>query len=56
MAQTVQQGPGESLTAHHFGPILKGQIGSNYQAGLLVGSADHLEEQFGSGLAEGHIA
>ena len=56
MAQTVQQGPGESLAAHHFGPIFKGQIGGNDQAGLLVGSADDLEEQFRSGLAEGHIA
>ena len=56
MAQPVQQSPGESLAAHHLGPILKGQIGGNDQAGLLIGSADHLKEQFCSGFAEGHIA
>ena len=36
--------------------LFKGQIGRQDQAGPFVGPADHLEEQFGPGLGEGHVA
>ena len=56
MGQAVQQGSGEPLAAQYLGPILKGQVGSDDQAGLLISPTYHLEEQFRSGLTEGNIA
>ena len=32
MGEAVEQGSGEALGAEDLGPVLKGQIGSDYQA------------------------
>ena len=45
-----------SVRATDLCPVLKRQIGCEYQALSFIGSADHLKEQFRAGLAEGHIA
>lgn len=53
MGQAIQPCPRRAFTAQHFSPLFKGQIGGDDQAGVFIGSADHIEEQFGPGLGEG---
>ena len=48
----VKQSAGEPLGAEHLDPVLKGQIGGDDEAGALVSTADHVEEQFGTGLGK----
>ena len=56
MSEPVKEGPGEPLGAKDLGPFLKGQVGGHHKAMMLIGPADDLEEQFGSGLGEGNIS
>ena len=56
MCEPIQEGAGESLRAKHLGPLLEGEVGGEHEAVLLVCPADHLEEEFGAGLGERHIA
>jgi hypothetical protein len=56
VSEPVQQGPGESFGAKDLGPFLEGQVGGHQEAVMLIGPADHLKEQFGSGLGEGNIS
>ena len=52
MGESVQQSAGESFGTEHFDPVLKGQVGGDDEAGALVSAADHVEEQFGTGLGK----
>ena len=54
--QAIEQRSGQPFIAHHVGPGLKRQVRGHDQACPLVGPADHLEQQFGTRLAEGHVA
>ncbi len=56
MSEPVQQRTGESLAGKDLGPFLKGQVGGQHEAVMLVGPADNLKKQFGSGLGEGNIS
>ena len=56
MSESVQQRTGESLGAKDLGPFLKGQVGGHHEAVMLIGPADNLKKQFGSGLGEGNIS
>ena len=56
MCEPIQEGTGESFGAKHLGPFLKGQVGGEHEAVMLVGAAYDLEEQFGPGLGEGYIS
>jgi hypothetical protein len=47
VGQAVKQRSGESLAAHHFGPLLKGQVRGRDQALPFIGPADHFKEQLG---------
>jgi len=55
VGQAVKQRSGESLAAHHFGPLLKGQVRGYDQAKPFIGPADHFKGQLGSRLGERHI-
>ena len=52
MGQAVQHRSGQPFTAHHFGPLFKGQIGRDDQAGAFIRPADYVEQQFRPGLGE----
>ena len=56
VSEAVEHGSGETFAAQDFDPLLKGQIGGEDEAGLLVGPADDIKEQLGARLGEGHIA
>jgi hypothetical protein len=56
VSKPVKKSPGESLGAKDLGPFLEGQVGGHHEAMMLIGPADDLEEQFGSGLGEGNIS
>ena len=56
MSKPVQKGAGESFGAKDLRPFLKGQVRSQHEAVMLIGPADDLEEQLGSGLGEGNIS
>ena len=56
MRESIQEGAGEPFGAKHLGPLLEGEVGGEHEAVLFVCPADHLEEEFGAGLGERHIA
>ena len=56
MCEPIQEGAGETFGAKDLGPLLEGEVGGEHEALLLVGSTDDLEEEFGAGLGERHIA
>ena len=56
MCEPIQEGAGETFGAKDLGPLLEGEVGGEHEALLLVRSTDHLEEEFGAGLGEGHIS
>ena len=49
MGEAVQQGPGEPFRTEDFGPLLKGQVGGHDETIALTGTADHVEQKFGTG-------
>jgi len=53
MGEPVEHGAGQPFTAEHLGPVFKGQVGGEDQAGAFVGAADDIEEQFRAGLENG---
>ena len=55
MGESVQQSAGEPFGTEHFDPVLKGQVGGDDEAGTLVSAADHVKEQFGTGLGKGDV-
>jgi len=56
MGEAVQQGAGEALGAKDLGPFLKGQVGGNHEAVVLVSPADHIKEQFSPCLREWDVS
>lgn len=46
IGEEVQQLAGEAFGAKDLGPFLKGQVGGNHEAVVLVGPAHHIKEQF----------
>jgi hypothetical protein len=53
VSEPVKQRTGESLGAKDLDLFFEGQVGGQYEAVMLIGPADDLEEQFGSCLAGG---
>ena len=47
MSEPIQQGTGEALGAEDLRPFLEDQVYGQYEAVMLIGSADDLEKQFG---------
>ena len=47
----IEGGSGEPFVAQHFGPLLEAEVGRQHDAGAFVGGGNHVEEEFGSGLA-----
>ena len=56
MGQPVQHGPGEPFAAQHLRPVFKRQVGGDDEAGTLISTGHHIEEQFGPGLGERDVA
>ena len=56
MRKPIQQGSSESLTAHHFGPLFKGQVGRHDKAASFIGSTDDIKEQLCPRFGEGNVA
>ena len=56
MCEPIQEGDGEPFGTKDFSPFLEGEVGGDHEALLLVCPANHLEEEFGAGLGERHIA
>ena len=55
MGEPVKQCAGEPLGTEDFGPFLESQVSGHHKAMMLIGPADNLKKQFGSGLGEGNI-
>ena len=56
MGEPVEQGAGEPFGAEDLGPFLEGQVRGYQGRAALVALAEHLEEQLGAGLRQGHEA
>ena len=56
MSEPVQQGTSKPFRSKDLRPFLEGQVCRHHKAVMLIGLADDLEEQFGSGLGEGNIS
>jgi len=50
VGEAVEQGSGQSFRAEDLGPLLKRQVRSYQSRSPFVALAEHLEEQFGTGL------
>lgn len=44
------EGAGQALASQHFDPLFERQIRGDDEAGAFISPADHVEEQFGTGL------
>ena len=56
VGEAVEQGSGQSFRAEDFGPFLEGQVAGHQGGSALIALAEHLEEQLGAGLGQGHEA
>jgi hypothetical protein len=56
MGEPVEQGAGEAFRAEDFGPFLEGQVAGHQGGSAFIALAEHLEEQLGAGLGQGHEA
>ncbi len=56
MGESIQEGACKPLGAKGFSPFLKSEVCGKHEAMVLIGLADHFEEQFGSGLGKGDIS
>ena len=56
MGDTVEQCAGEALAGEHRGPFLEGQVRCHDCGAVLVASAEDVEQEFASGLRQGHVA
>jgi len=56
VSEPIQQGTGEALGAEDLRPFLEDQVYGQYEAVMLIGSADDLEKQFGPRLGERDIS
>jgi hypothetical protein len=55
VGDAVEECSGESFIAKNLRPLLEGQVGGQDETLSLIGSADHLEEEFGAGLGKGYV-
>ena len=56
MGQAVEERAGEAFRSKDLGPFIEGQVGGDQDRATLVALAEHLEQQLGAGLGEGHEA
>ena len=56
MGEPIEQSAGEAFGAKDLGPFLEGQVRGDQGGAALVALAEHLEQQLGSGLGQGHEA
>lgn len=56
VCQAIEQGAGETFRVEHAGPVFEGQVRSDDRGAALVTLRDHLEQKFGAGLRERHVA
>ena len=56
MGEAVEESAGKPLGAEHLGPFVEGQIGGDQGRAPLVALAEHLEQEFGTGLGQRHEA
>jgi hypothetical protein len=56
VGEPVEGGAGEAFVAEHLGPVFKAEVSGEDDALPFVGIGNHVEEQFGAGLAGGDVA
>jgi hypothetical protein len=56
VGQAIEQGASEPLGAKHAGPFIERQVAGHDGGASLVALAEDLEQQFGAGLRQRHIA
>ena len=56
MGEAVEQRAGQAFGAEHLGPFVERQVGGDQGRAALVALAEHLEQEFGSGLGQRHEA
>ena len=56
VGEAVEASSGQPFSAEHLGPLDEGQVGGHQDRSTLVTLAEHLEEQLGASLGQGHEA
>ncbi len=56
VGEPIEQGVSQPLRAEDFGPLLERQVGNDQRRAAFIAQAEHLEEQLGAGLGQGHEA
>ena len=56
VGESIKGGSGEPFVAEHFGPVFETEVGGEHDAGTFVSGGNHVEEEFGPGLAGGDVA
>ena len=56
VGKAVEESAGQPFRAKDLGPLVEGQVGGDQSRAPLIALAEHLEEQLGSGLGQGHEA
>ena len=56
VGEAVEESSGQPFRAEHLGPLDEGQVGGHQDRSTLVTLAEHLEEQLGASLGQGHEA
>ena len=56
VGETIEECSGKPFRAKDLGPLVEGQVGGYQDRASLVALAEHLEEQLGPGLGQGHEA
>src|SRR5215471_8684546 len=56
VCQAIEQRAGQPLGPEHAGPLVEWQIGSDEGGAALVALAEDLEQEFGAGRRQRHIA
>ena len=56
VGEPVEQRAGQPLGGEHAGPLVERQVAGDDGGAALVALAEHLEQQFGAGLGERHVA
>ena len=54
VGEAVEESSGQPFRAEHLGPLDEGQVGGHQDRSTLVTLAEHLEEQLGASLGQGH--
>jgi hypothetical protein len=56
VGEPVEQGAGQALGGEDPGPLVERQVAGDDGRASLIALGEHLEEQFGAGLGERHVA